>query len=259
MSPAPPPLAASRLAPQPSRRFVGLTIAFLLLFSVASPFYLESTGVLALAGFIARAAAVTLGLVGVSANAAANVLWTPRGGFLVTQECITTPDPCPVWQPLCLLTTWRRLMLGVLATCRSSPFCVADCWWLPCPAPPWPAAIPGPRVLSTRAGRGGCLVAALWRTAAEPRCDTHSWVSLSAFCRSAARSAASRLVSYSAGAPSTIRRSDRVSPRVPGRPLSALGRGLHHGRLAALPGRIRSARATQTAVCWPCIPWRPQA
>ncbi len=83
----------------------------------ASPLYLESAGVLALAGFIARAAAATLGVAGVSAHAAANVLWTPRGGFLVTQECISTPLIPVYLAAVCAYsTTWRRLILGVLAT-----------------------------------------------------------------------------------------------------------------------------------------------
>ena len=105
------------LAPQPSRRFVVLTLAFLLLFSAASPLYLESASVLALAGFIARAAAWVLGGVGVSAYAAANVLWTPRGGFTVTQECISTPLIPVYLAAICAYSaTWRRLVLGVFAT-----------------------------------------------------------------------------------------------------------------------------------------------
>ena len=69
---------------------------------------------LALAGFIARAAAATLGVVGVSAHAAANVLWTPRGGFLVTQECISTPLIPVYLAAVCAYSpTWRRLILGV--------------------------------------------------------------------------------------------------------------------------------------------------
>ena len=103
--------------PQPTRRFVLFTGAFLFLFTAASPLYLESASVLALAGFIARAAAMTLGAVGVSAQAAANVLWTPRGGFLVTQECISTPlIPIYLAAVFTYSTTWRRLFLGVLAT-----------------------------------------------------------------------------------------------------------------------------------------------
>ena len=64
---------------------------FLLLFVAAAPLYLESTAVLALAAFIARAAAGVLHLVGAPATVAGNVLWTARGGFMVTQECVATP------------------------------------------------------------------------------------------------------------------------------------------------------------------------
>ena len=47
---------------------------------------------------------------------AANVLWTPRGGFLVTQECISTPLIPVYLAAVCAhSTTWRRLILGVLA------------------------------------------------------------------------------------------------------------------------------------------------
>ena len=102
--------------PQPTRRFALFAAAFLLLFVAASPLYLESAGVLALAAFIARAAASILSGVGVSAHAAANVLWTPRGGFLVTQECISTPLLPVYLAAICTYsTTWRRLILGVVA------------------------------------------------------------------------------------------------------------------------------------------------
>ena len=87
--PAAPP--SCRRPARLTRRFVLLTVAFLLLFTAASPLYLESAGVLAVAAFIARAAAAALGLLGVDARATANVLWTSRGSFLVTQECVSTP------------------------------------------------------------------------------------------------------------------------------------------------------------------------
>jgi exosortase/archaeosortase family protein len=110
-------LATARLAPKPTRRFVVLTLAFLLMFSAASPLYLESPSVFALAGFVARAAAAILAGVGVGAHAAGNALWTPRGGFLVTQECISTPLIPVYLAAICTYSaTWRRLILGVLAT-----------------------------------------------------------------------------------------------------------------------------------------------
>ena len=111
------PLAKLRLPAEPSRRFVVLPVVFLRVFVTASPLYLKSPTVLALAGFVARAAAAVLGLAGISAHAAANVLSTPQGGFLVTQECIFTPlIPIYVAAICAYSTTWRRLVLGVLAT-----------------------------------------------------------------------------------------------------------------------------------------------
>ena len=101
---------------QRSRRFLALTAVFLMVFVALSPIYLENSSVLELAGFIARAAAAILSAVGITAYAAANVLWTPRGGFLVTQECIATPlVPVYVAAVLAYSASWRRLALGVLA------------------------------------------------------------------------------------------------------------------------------------------------
>jgi exosortase/archaeosortase family protein len=102
--------------PKPTRRFIVLTIAFLLLFAAATPLYAESSGVIALAGFIARAAAAILGLGGVAAHAVANALWTPRGGFLVTEECISTPLIPVYLAAVCAhSSTWRRMTVGILA------------------------------------------------------------------------------------------------------------------------------------------------
>jgi len=103
--------------PEPSRRFVGLTIVFLLIFLATSPLYLESTAVLALSGVVARGAAAVLSLAGITAHASGNVLWTGRGGFLVTQECIATPlIPLYLGAVCAYSPTWRRLALGVMAT-----------------------------------------------------------------------------------------------------------------------------------------------
>lgn len=110
------PATQERAVAQPSRRFVVLTIAFVLLFSAASPLYLESAGVLALGAFIARAAAALLRIAGIDAHTVANMLWTTRGGFLVTQECISTPlIPVYLAAVCAYCSSWRRLTAGVLA------------------------------------------------------------------------------------------------------------------------------------------------
>ncbi len=99
-----------------SRTFVWLTVAFLAVFTAASPLYLESAGVLALAAFVARAAAFTLQIVGIHAVATDNMLSTARGAFLVTQECISTPlIPVYLAAVLAHAGTWRRRTLGLLA------------------------------------------------------------------------------------------------------------------------------------------------
>ena len=109
-------VASSGWRPRPTSRFIGLTAAFFLVFSAAAPLYLGSPTVLALAGLIARAAAAILGSIGASAHAAANVLWTPRGGFVVTEECISTPIiPIYLAAVATYSPTWRRLTLGVFA------------------------------------------------------------------------------------------------------------------------------------------------
>ena len=113
--PAPGPAAQRSL--RPSRRFIGLTAVFLVLFAAAAPLYLDSPLVLALGGVIASAAAAILGGLGVTAHAAANVLSTSRGAFVVTQECISTPLIPVYLAAICTYATnWRRLVAGVLAT-----------------------------------------------------------------------------------------------------------------------------------------------
>lgn len=87
---APSPASASSSL-TPSVKFIGLTAAFVIAFAAAGPLYLESPFVLALGSLIASAAAAVLGALGGSAHAAANVLSTSRGAFIVTQECIATP------------------------------------------------------------------------------------------------------------------------------------------------------------------------
>ena len=107
----------SRSPARRTPRFIILTAVFLLLFTAASPLYLESAGVLTVAAFIARAAAAALHVFGVEARAAANVLWTSRGGFVVTQECVSTPlIPVYLAAVLAYASTWRQRALGLVAT-----------------------------------------------------------------------------------------------------------------------------------------------
>jgi exosortase/archaeosortase family protein len=102
--------------PPLTRRFVLATAALLVLFTAASPLYLESASVLALASLIARAAAAALRVLGVQATATANVLSTARGAFLVTQECIATPlIPVYLAAAFAYPKTWRRRAPALLA------------------------------------------------------------------------------------------------------------------------------------------------
>jgi exosortase/archaeosortase family protein len=99
-----------------SRRFfVVLTLTFVAAFIVASPLFLANPHVLAVAALVARAAAVILRVLGIDAVATGNVLLTPHGGFLVTQECIVTPV-IPVYLAAvgAFASSWRRLGVGLL-------------------------------------------------------------------------------------------------------------------------------------------------
>jgi exosortase/archaeosortase family protein len=100
---------------RPTRRFLYFTAAFVVLFVAAAPYYLASGVVLAVAGFIARVAASTLGLAGVSAQATGNVLWTAGAGFAVTQECLATPlIPLYLAAGCAYARSWRLPALALL-------------------------------------------------------------------------------------------------------------------------------------------------
>lgn len=106
----------SSAPPQPSRRFLQLAAIFLVIFVAAAPLYLESAWVLSLATFIASAAAYVLSSGGATASVSGNVLSTARGGFVVTQECISTPLLPIYLAGVCAYArSWRRLTLGLLA------------------------------------------------------------------------------------------------------------------------------------------------
>jgi exosortase/archaeosortase family protein len=97
-------------------RFAVVAAVCLLMFTLASPLYLESARVLAVAALVARAAAFLIRGLGLDATAASSVLATPRGAFLVTQECISTPlIPIYVAAVLVYAATWRRAALWMAA------------------------------------------------------------------------------------------------------------------------------------------------
>jgi exosortase/archaeosortase family protein len=99
-----------------TRRFVLTAGTCLVLFTLASPFYLESARVQTLAGVVARAAAFLLRVLGVDAAATTGVLATPRGAFLVTQECISTPlIPIYLAAVLVYSRTWWTAALWTVA------------------------------------------------------------------------------------------------------------------------------------------------
>jgi exosortase/archaeosortase family protein len=111
-------VTAPRIAklPRLSRRFVILAGAFLLLFISAAPFYLDSTSIETVAGFVAKSAAAILTIAGVPAHATANILWGPHGGFLVTVECLVTPlIPIYLAAVMAYSSNWKRMSLGIVA------------------------------------------------------------------------------------------------------------------------------------------------
>lgn len=97
------------------RAFALWAIVCVLLFVAAAPLYLQSGSVLAVAGVIARGGAGALRLLGIEASAAGHTLWTPRGGFEVTQECISTPLIPLYFAALMAWCGWRGRVLGVAA------------------------------------------------------------------------------------------------------------------------------------------------
>lgn len=96
-------------------RFAWSAAVLVVLFTAMSPWYLQSAAVLAAAAFVARAAAIALGVLGIQAEAAGNLLSTSRGAFLVTQECIATPlIPVYVAAVFTGVHTWGRRVPALL-------------------------------------------------------------------------------------------------------------------------------------------------
>jgi len=98
-------------------RFAVLALALLGVFAAAAPWIMESAALLRVASWVARVVGTVLVAVGIPAVVSGNGLWTPRGAFLITQDCVATPlVPLYVAAALTLPGTWGRRSLAVLAT-----------------------------------------------------------------------------------------------------------------------------------------------
>ena len=95
----------------PSWRFVSLAMVLLVLSALTAPMYIESATVHAFGALIAATAAVLLTTVGAVAHATGNILWTSRGGFSVTGDCVATP-----LVPLYLAAVWVYAPTGLWST-----------------------------------------------------------------------------------------------------------------------------------------------
>lgn len=126
-------VAVTALAAEPShaplrvssrtRRFAWVTVVLLVLCVGLSPGLADNSVVLAIAAFIARAAAFVLLSLGLQAGATTNVLWTAHGGFLVTSECIVTPLIAVYWGAV--IAYIRRWPVAVLALMAAVPLFTA--------------------------------------------------------------------------------------------------------------------------------------
>ena len=74
-----------------ARRFLLLTVVGTAAYFAAAGWLYESPLLYTLGGWVAATGAGILAILGVSATAAGNVVYTPHGAFIVIQECIATP------------------------------------------------------------------------------------------------------------------------------------------------------------------------
>lgn len=195
-------VASSRL--YTSWRFIALSVVFLLIFVLAAPLYLESAAVLAVGGFIARAAALTLSAAGMTAHAAGNILFTSRGGFAVTQECIVTPlIPIFLAAVIAYATSWRWLVLGLAAAVPL--FVVLGIARLLVVVLPVAGASPTFLVhafFQLLTGVAVVITAALWRHRGRTAVPyAAAGVITGALCVAALSSLSARVVAYPAGVP----------------------------------------------------------
>lgn len=100
-----------------ARLFVMLTVTLMLLFLIVSPSALDNRLVLDVATFMASVAARLLSSIGIEASTLQNVLITPRGALMVTQECITTPlIPVYLAAVWAFGRHWQWRVIGIAAT-----------------------------------------------------------------------------------------------------------------------------------------------
>lgn len=103
--------------PRPSWRFAGLALALVTLSAMTTPLYLGTGIVAVVAGLITSSAAALLTLAGVSAHAVRDTLWTGRGGFTVTDECVATPViPIYLAAVMVYARDWRDRSIWLAAT-----------------------------------------------------------------------------------------------------------------------------------------------
>ena len=74
-----------------ARRFLLLAALFVVAYFATAPFFYQSPAVDVIAGWIAMAGGTILSAAGTTARVQGALIFTPHGGFVVTQECIFTP------------------------------------------------------------------------------------------------------------------------------------------------------------------------
>jgi exosortase/archaeosortase family protein len=100
----------------PSLQFAGLALVLITVSALTAPLYLESRMVRVIGDVIAGSAAVLLRVLGATVYATGNVLWTTRGGFSVTGDCVATPMlPLYLAAVWTWARSWPRLLLGTVA------------------------------------------------------------------------------------------------------------------------------------------------
>jgi exosortase/archaeosortase family protein len=108
---------AALAPPRPSWQFAGLAVGLVALSALTAPLYLASAIVHDVGSLIASSTAAVLTVAGATAHATSNTLWTIRGGFTVTDDCIATPL-IPIYLAAVIVYAhgWRRRSLWLIAT-----------------------------------------------------------------------------------------------------------------------------------------------